>query len=82
MGIYEKLTTQGSNYSGFDGTTPPVSNMDVETSTLHYAYSINGTPNMVGYPQPLPPISLLDLNGVTPPKYIDNLPEGLGGLLG
>jgi hypothetical protein len=82
MGIYEKLTSQGSNLSQYDGTTPPISNMDVPTSTLHYEYSINGNPNMVGFPEPLPPPSLLDLNGVTPPKYIDNLPEGLGGLLG
>jgi hypothetical protein len=39
-------------------------------STVHYEYSINGNPNQPGYPQP----SQLDLDGVTPPKYLDNPP--------
>ncbi len=64
------LTTQGSNLSEFDGQTPPITNQDTQQSTLHYQYSINGDPNLVGYPNP----SLLDMNGVTPPKYEDNLP--------
>lgn len=64
------LTTQGSNLSEFDGQTPPISNQDTPQSQLHYEYSINGNPNLVGYPNP----SLLDMNGVTPPKYEDNLP--------
>jgi hypothetical protein len=70
MGLLDKLTTEGSQLSGFDGQTPPVSNTDVSTSTLHYAYSISGNPNMPGYPTP----SQLDTNGVTPPRYSDNLP--------
>lgn len=64
------LTQQGSQLSEFDGQTPPPSNIDVQGSTLHYQYSINGTPNMVGFPTP----SQLDLDGVTPPKYLDNPP--------
>jgi hypothetical protein len=71
MGLLNKLTTDGSQLSEFDGQTPPPSNIDVQGSTLHYQYSINGNPNMVGFPTP----SQLDLNGVTPPKYLDNLPE-------
>ena len=71
MGLLNKLTTDGSQLSEFDGQTPPPSNIDVQGSTLHYQYSINGNPNMVGFPTP----SLLDLDGVTPPKYLDNLPE-------
>jgi len=71
MGLLNKLETDGSQLSQFDGQTPPPSNIDVATSTLHYQYSINGTPNMTGFPTP----SQLDLNGVTPPKYLDNLPE-------
>lgn len=71
MGLLNKLTTDGSTLTDFDGQTPPPSNIDVATSTLHYQYSINGNPNMVGFPTP----SQLDLNGVTPPKYLDNLPE-------
>ena len=47
-----------------------VSNTDVSTSKLHYSYSINGNPNLPGYPTP----SQLDTNGVTPPRYSDNLP--------
>lgn len=64
------LTTQGSNLSEFDGQTPPTTNQDTAQSVLHYEYSINGNPNLVGYPTP----SQLDLNGVTPAKYEDNLP--------
>tara|TARA_R110001592_G_scaffold240748_1_gene500933 strand:- start:276 stop:488 length:213 start_codon:yes stop_codon:yes gene_type:complete len=70
MGILNKLQTDGSNLSGFDGETPPSSPSQAE-STLHKTYSINGTPNIPGMPQP----SQLDLDGVTPPKYLDNPPE-------
>jgi hypothetical protein len=70
MGLLNQLTQQGSQLSQFDGATPPPANIDVQGSTLHNAYSINGTPNMTGFPSP----SLLDLNGVTPPKYLDNPP--------
>lgn len=71
MGLLNKLTTDGSTLTDFDGQTPPPANIDVQGSTLHNQYSINGNPNMVGFPTP----SQLDLNGVTPPKYLDNLPE-------
>lgn len=71
MGLLNKLTTDGSQLSQYDGATPPPSNIDVQGSTLHYQYSINGTPNMTGFPTP----SQLDLNGQTPPQYLDNLPE-------
>ena len=71
MGILTKLQTEGSNLSEFDGNTPPVTNEDTPESKLHNTYSINGDPSLSGYPNP----SQLDLNGVTPPKYLDNLPE-------
>ena len=71
MGLKDMLTNQGSQLSEFDGQTPPPANIDVQGSTLHYQYSINGNPNMNGFPTP----SLLDLNGVTPPRYLDNPPE-------
>jgi hypothetical protein len=70
MGLLDMLTTQGSNLSEFDGQTPPITNQDTQQSVLHYEYSLNGNPNLTGYPSP----SQLDLNGVTPPKYEDNLP--------
>ena len=71
MGILNRLQTEGSNLSEFDGTTPPITNEDNAQSTLHNTYSLNGNPTLSGYPSP----SQLDLNGVTPPKYLDNLPE-------
>ena len=70
MGLLDKLTTDGSQLSGFDGQTPPVTNQDTADSKLHFTYSINGNPNIPGFPTQ----SQLDLNGVTPPKYSDNLP--------
>lgn len=71
MGILTQLQTDGSNLSEFDGTTPPISNEDTPQSNLHNMYSINGIPALTGYPTP----SQLDIDGITPPKYMDNLPE-------
>ncbi len=68
--LLNRLTTEGSELSRYNGETPPVSNIDVSDSKLHDEYSINGTPGLPGFPTP----SELDLNGVTPPKYTDNLP--------
>jgi len=70
MGILTKLTTDGSQLSEFNGQTP--SNVTATSeSTLHYEYSLNGNPTLPGQPSP----SQLDLDGITPPKYSDNLPE-------
>ena len=71
MGLLNMLTQQGSQLSEFDGQTPPITNQDTQESTLHYQYSINGIPNMVGFPTP----SQLDLDGETPPRYLDNPPQ-------
>lgn len=71
MGILNKLQQEGSNLSEFDGQTPPTVNQDTAESVLHNTYSINGVPGLTGFPTP----SQLDLDGVTPPKYLDNLPE-------
>ncbi len=70
MSLKNKLANDGSNLSEFDGATPPQMNGASEQSKLHFKYSINGNPNIVNKPSP----SGLDLNGVTPPKYSDNLP--------
>lgn len=70
MGILNKLQTDGSNLSEFDGVTPPQMESANPQSTVHNEYSINGNPNHPNYPSP----SLLDLDGVTPPKYLDNPP--------
>ena len=62
MGLLDKLTQNGSTLSQYDGVTPPTDPGVSPTSTKHYQYSINGTPNMVGLPTP----SNLDLDGVIP----------------
>mgnify|MGYP003641524674 FL=1 len=71
MGLLDKLNTNGSNLSQFDGTTPPLMTSANPQSNVHNEYSINGNPNLNGYPSP----SNLDLDGVTPPKYLDNPPQ-------
>lgn len=70
MGLLTTLTNAGSVLSQFDGTTPP-NTAPTSTSPTHDQYSINGTPNIPGLPNP----SSLDLDGVTPPKYLDNPPQ-------
>ena len=71
MGLLDKLNTDGSNLSEFDGATPPIMPSASPLSNVHYEYSINGVPSLPGYPAP----STLDLDGITPPKYTDALPE-------
>ena len=56
---------------GLGGATPPKFGDTAEQSPLHDQYSINGKPNVPNKPSP----SILDLNGATPEKYLDNLPE-------
>ena len=70
MGLLSKLQDEGSALSQYNGADPETTNQDTVTSTLHNAYSINGNPNLAGYPTP----SQLDLNGETPTKYLDSLP--------
>jgi hypothetical protein len=70
MGLLNKLFNNGSTLSEFDGATPPQMDGSKEQSKLHNEYSLNGNPNVVGKPSP----SGLDLNGLTPSKYTDNLP--------
>jgi hypothetical protein len=69
MGIKDKLLNQGSNLTDLDGSTPSIPNF--ANSRLHREYSINGIPNVPGKPSP----SNLDLDGQTPSKYMNNLPE-------
>ena len=46
--------------------------LNANGSPLSDQYSLNGTPSFIaGAPSP----SVLDLNGVTPPKYTDNPPQ-------
>lgn len=70
MSLKNKLANDGSPLTKFNGATPPTMTGASEQSKLHNQYSINGNPNVVAKPSP----STLDLNGLTPPKYTDNLP--------
>ena len=67
MGI---LNTQLTGTAlGLKGVTPPNRAGANPNSTLHNQSSINNNPAIEQSP------SDLDLDGVTPPKYSDNLPE-------
>jgi hypothetical protein len=89
MGILTTLTTQGSAYTSYDGTTPSTNPLATQQSKLHSdgnqpGYSLNGANSNqvtsdynayndgVGNQIPLP--SLLDINGITPTQYLNNLP--------
>ena len=67
MGILSKLQKQGSIFTNLDGTTPQGYNTP---SSAKVGASINSVLN----PQSLIG-SELDLDGKTPPKYVDNLPK-------
>ena len=71
MGLKDKLVVDGSNITQFNGATPSKMPGASDLSPLHYEYSINGTPTLQKKPSP----SQLDLDGLTPPKYTDNLPK-------
>ena len=72
MGLKDKLTTQGSNLSQYDGASPGKYGVSPgKASRLHYTYSINGNPQV---PNQVPP-SQLDLDGQTPTQYLNNLPQ-------
>lgn len=90
MGLLTKLTTAGSPFSTGNGATPPVNPGATNLSKLHAdgnlpGYSIVGanfsTVNAAfqayndGVNNVLPQPSQLDLNGTTPPQYINNLPQ-------
>jgi len=67
MSILNKLQSQGSTLSKFNGTTP--STPDFADSKVHNTYSINGDPSLTGKPAP----SRLASGFL--PKYTDNLPR-------
>lgn len=91
MGLYDKLTGQGSVLSiTGNGSTPSTNPLSTKASKLHAdgasaGYSLAGANASLvntqyqqyidGVPNQLPQPSQLDLNGVTPPKYLDNPPR-------
>ena len=60
MGLEKRLIKGESTLTSLNGTTPPIENKAI--SKLHFEYSINGQPEILGRPEP----SELDLNGITP----------------
>jgi len=89
MGLLDKLTTQGSVLTAYDGATPKVNPLATKQSKLHAngnqpGYSLDGSNASIvsndytayddGYNNALPQPSQLDLNGTTPSKYLDNPP--------
>jgi hypothetical protein len=89
MGLLDKLTTQGSNLTPYDGATPKINPLATKQSQLHAngnqpGYSLDGSAAAIvtadytsyndGYNNALPRPSQLDLNGKTPSKYLDNPP--------
>jgi len=67
----ELLDLLPSSNLGLQGTTPKQIPSANPNSTLHYESSINDNPLLPnGYPAP----SALDLDGLTPQRYLDNPP--------
>jgi len=90
MGLLDKLTIAGSVYSYGNGQTPPTNPGATQQSKLHAdggqpGYSVNGDYFPIvnsayqqyndGVNNILPRPSQLDLDGITPPRYVDNLPQ-------
>ena len=83
MGILTKLTTQGSAFTAYDGSTQSVNPLATQQSKLHVdgnqpGYSLNGAnagqvtadynAYQDGTPNQIPQPSLLDMNGVIAPS--------------
>ena len=66
MSLLNKLT---DSKLGLKGSTPIKRSGAQKGSTLHNQSSINSQPEIPQSP------SGLDLNGLTPDKYLDNLPQ-------
>jgi hypothetical protein len=60
MTLEKRLKNGESTLTSLNGTTPPIE--DKKQSKLHFEYSINGKPEILGRPEP----SQLDLEGITP----------------
>jgi len=90
MGLKNMLQNTGTPLSYGNGATPTPNPGATQQSKLHAdgnlaSYSLNGanaaSVNAAyvayndGYNNALPQPSQLDLNGVTPPQYINNLPQ-------
>lgn len=91
MGLLNKLQQQGSTYSEYNGTQPPVNPLATPQSKLHAdgvgmaGYSLNGSfgtqvnneynAYLDGVTNVLPFPSNLDINGTNPTPYLQNPPQ-------
>lgn len=85
MGLLTLLTNTGSPLSIANGGPVAINPLATAQSKMHYEYSINGANAQVvntqyqqyvdGVNNILPKPSQLDLNGQTPPQYLNNLPS-------
>lgn len=91
MGLYDRLTGQGSTLSiTGNGSTPSINPLASKNSKLHAdgnaaGYSLDGSNESTvnaqyqqyvdGVPNLIPRPSQLDLDGATPSRYIDNPPR-------
>lgn len=90
MGILNQLQTQGSSLSKYNGGPIPTNPLATQQSLLHAdqngdpGYSINGSdrPQVTSETQQydntnavLPQPTQLSDGGITPPQYLNNLPQ-------
>lgn len=87
--LLNMLTTQGSAFTAYNGTTPSVNPLGTQASKMHTdgnqpGYSLAGAQFATVNPEyqayldgtvnPLPLPTTLGLGGATPSQYINNLP--------
>jgi len=84
MGILSRFTTEGSGLTAYNDTTPPTIIFATAQSPMLAPYSIGGPENGViaayqtyndGANNPVPQPTQLSMGAVTPPQYLNNLPQ-------
>jgi hypothetical protein len=85
MSILKRFNTEGSALTAYNGTTPPINILATQQSQLLAPYSIGGPGQGEvnaayqsyndGANNPLPQPTQLSMGAVTPPQYLNNLPQ-------
>ena len=84
MGILNRFTTEGSALTAYNGVTPPTIIFATNQSPMLAPYSIGGPENGVvsayqtyndGANNAVPKPTQLSMGAVTPPQYLNNLPQ-------
>lgn len=83
-GILSRFKKDGSGLSAYDGKTPPIIIFATKQSPMLAPYSIGG-PDLGataayqtyndGANNPIPQPTQLSMGAVTPPQYLNNLPQ-------